>query len=179
MKKIIIIILIEIICVGVIFFFVFINQRREINELAVQEIMGTEDNNVGQLKNDEATIQSIDINYINKDSKGKNYSFIYNDKKFNIKYSKDNWKIFNSYLIRNEKDMAIICQALIDIYPIHGKDGISYRTVEDMVNEWKIHNLAYDILPYNSELKEHAKDVDLDSKDEGKNIQDFLKEKVN
>ena len=113
-----------------------------------------------------------------KDIDGKNYTFLYNNEKFNAEYTKDNWKIIYSYKIKNKEDMKIICQALIDIHPIHGSDGKSYRTADDMVEEWGIHNTAYDILPEDSEWKVNARDVDLDSSDQGKNFEEILKDRL-
>ena len=75
--------------------------------------------------------------------------------------------------------MKVICQALLDIHQIHGKDMISYRTAEDLVREWIQHNLAYELLSKNSPWKENAKDVDFDPKDQGKSIIDMYKSRTN
>ena len=87
-----------------------------------------------------------DINLHDIDGKGTNYIFTYREEDFSAKFVKDTWHITDSYKIRNEKDLAIICQALIDIHPIPSSDGTSYRTVEDLVYEWKQHNIAYILL---------------------------------
>ena len=39
---------------------------------------------------------------------------------------------------------------------------------DDLVYEWQQHNLAYNILPDDNSWKEHAKDVDLNPADQGK-----------
>ena len=46
----------------------------------------------------------------------------------------------------------------------------SYRTVDDMVYEWKQHNLAFQVLPEGNSFRESAKDVDLDPRDQGKSL---------
>ena len=124
-----------------------------------------------------ATIQDIEIKQL--DNTEKNYVFIYNNEEFYAIYSKDNWKIKDSYKINNKSDMKVICQALLDIHQIHGKDMISYRTAEDLVREWIQHNLAYELLSKNSPWKENAKDVDFDPKDQGKSIIDMYKSRTN
>lgn len=107
------------------------------------------------------------------------YEFNYNSKVYTAQYTKDNWKIINSYEINNKKDMIAICQSLIDIFPIHGKDMISYRTAEDMAYEWIQHNLAYKLLPETSNWKENVKDVDLNPEDQGKDLLELYKERIN
>lgn len=113
---------------------------------------------------------SKDINLRDIDGKKTNYVFTYKDEDFSAIYTKDNWKIKNSYKITNGQDIAYICKALIDVHPIHGKDMKSYRTVDDLVYEWQQHNLAYSLLPDDNSWKSHAKDVDLDPADQGKSL---------
>ena len=62
----------------------------------------------------------------------------------------ENWRIIDSYKIDNTNDMKDIITALINIYPIPSKDYNSYRSVEDMLQEWEIHNFAYNMLPDDS-----------------------------
>lgn len=114
-----------------------------------------------------------DINLYDSDGKGKNYLFTYKEEKYKAIYTKDNWHIIDSYKIKNKNDMIIICQALIDIHKIHGKDMKSYRTAEDMAYEWLQHNIAYEILPEENSWRKNAKDVDLDPEDQGKNIKEI------
>ncbi len=113
----------------------------------------------------------------NTDGKGKTYSFKYNDEMYTAIYTKDNWQIKNSYKIRNKNDITIICQALIEIHPVHGKDMKSYRAAEDMMDEWVIHNIAYDYLPDSNSWKSHAKDVDLNPADQGKSLKEMYEER--
>lgn len=111
-----------------------------------------------------------DINLIDLNGKNKKFSFTYNNELYYASYSQDNWHIIDSYKITNYYDIIIICQALIDVHPIHGIDKESYRTAEDMADEWVQHNFAYYLLPENSSWREHAKNVDLDPEDQGKNL---------
>ena len=99
--------------------------------------------------------------------------FTYNGESFRAVYTPDNWTIYDSYRVRNSKDMAIICEALSDIHPIHGNDMVSYRTAEDMAYEWLQHNIAYEFLPESS-YKQSAKDVDLDPYDQGKSLEELF-----
>ena len=116
---------------------------------------------------------TADINLHDIDGKETNYIFTYNNEDFSAKYTKDNWHITDSYKITNKSDLAIICQALIDVHPIHGKDMKSYRTVDDLVYEWQQHNLAYMFLPNDNSWKLHAKDVDLDPADQGRSLEEM------
>jgi len=126
--------------------------------------------NVGNEETISVLSSTKDINLRDLDGKKTNYSFTYKNQDFSAKYTKDNWHIKNSYKITNAKDIGIICQALIEVHPIHGKDMKSYRTVDDLVYEWQQHNLAYNILPDDNSWKEHAKDVDLNPADQGKSL---------
>lgn len=106
---------------------------------------------------------------------GKNiYVFTYAELDFTAVYSPDNWHITDSYLIESYEDIFMICRALIEVHPIHSADMTSYRTADDMAYEWHQHNIAYSLLPDGSDWKESAKDVDLDAKDQNKNLFDFL-----
>ena len=150
--------------------------------------------NSKEIKSDNDNIVEVskenDENYINEDEKGyidniqeinlhdidgneKNYLFTYKGENYSAIYTKDNWHIVDSYKITNEKDMEIICQALINIHPIHGKDKISFRNVQDLVYEWVQHNIAYNLLPEDNKWKTNAKDVDFNPEDQGKNLKDF------
>ncbi|MBE5842782.1 MAG: hypothetical protein E7302_01225 [Butyrivibrio sp.] len=109
---------------------------------------------------------------------GKHYTFTYGDEEFSAIYTEDNWKILDSYKITNVDDNYIICQALIDEHPIHGSDMASYRTAEDMAYEWLQHNIAYEILPDDNAMKSHAKDVDFDPKDQGKDFDEIYEDRT-
>lgn len=118
---------------------------------------------------------TTEINLYDVDGKKSNYVFTYKDEQYKATYTRDNWHIEDSYKITNKKDIAAICEALIEIHPIHGKDMQSYRTVDDLVYEWEQHNLAYLLLPKNNPWKKYAKDVDLDPADQGRSIEEMYK----
>ena len=111
-------------------------------------------------------------------SDGEHYEFTYNNCTFHAEYTEDNWKIINSYMITNKSDMIIICQALADAHPTHNSDYSGYRTPEDMAYEWEQHNIAYDLLPDGTEWKESARDADIDPKDQGKSVYDFINDRL-
>ena len=115
-----------------------------------------------------------DIGLHDTDGNGVDYIFSYGGEEFFALYEPDNWHITDSYKIEDEDDILLICQALISVHPIHSADMQSYRAAEDMAFEWHQHNLAYSLLPDSSEWTSNAKDVDLDSKDEGKGLFNFL-----
>ena len=118
-----------------------------------------------------------DIQLTAVDSKG-TYSFIYAGENFTAIYTTDNWKIKDSYKITSYSDITIICEALSDEHQIHGLDRESYRTPDDMAFEWQQHNIAYELLPEDSDWKKHAKDVDLDPKDQGKTFYEMYEERT-
>lgn len=111
------------------------------------------------------------------DESSQSYEFTYNGSTFSAAYEPDNWHISDSYLITDYDDIVIICQALIYVHPVHSADMENYRTAEDMAYEWSQHNIAYYLLPDGS-WKESAKDVDLDAKDQNKNLFDFMMDKL-
>lgn len=138
--------------------------------------VSTQDINIEENTN---TLSSAeDINLRDLDGQGTNYIFTYNNQDFSAKYTKDNWHITDSYKITNSGDIGIICQTLIDIHPIHGKDMKSYRTVDDLVYEWQQHNLAYNLLSDDNSWKEHAKDVDLNPADQGKSLAEIYEDRT-
>ena len=110
---------------------------------------------------------TADIALTPQDDQGKNYTFTYDGKEYAAIHTADHWKIKNSYDINSEADMMIICQALIDLHQIHGKDMVSYRTADDMVYEWEVHNLAYAMISDDDPMKSHLRDVDFDPQDQG------------
>ncbi len=134
--------------------------------------------NYSKAVSDGSTIERIEIK--STDGLGSNYSFNYGGMDFIAQFTvdqasgKENWKIIDSYRVRNKSDMKVICQALIDLHPVHGKDMVSFRTAADMADEWDLHNLAYDVLPEGRQ-KQRAKDVDLDPDDQGRTLSDFIK----
>lgn len=121
---------------------------------------------------------TADINLTDVDGNGASYTFTYDGEQYSAEYITDNWKIRNSYKINNESDMIIICQALIDEKPVHGRDMESYRTAEDMVYEWVIHNMAYELLSDDDAMKAHAKDVDFDPKDQNRSFDEIYEDRT-
>lgn len=119
-----------------------------------------------------------DLNLYDIDGMNANFAFTYGEEEFYAYYTEDNWKIVDSYKIENQADMEIICQALADIHPIHGSDGESYRTAEDMAYEWEQHNIAYKILPDDTPWKQNVKDVDINPADQGKSFYQMYKERM-
>ncbi len=119
-----------------------------------------------------------DIELSDVDGAGKDYIFYYAGDAFEAHYTKDNWKVINSYRITNEQDITIICRALSDEHPIPGKDGESVRTAEDMAYEWVQHNLAYEMLPQDSAWKENARDVDINPRDQGKTFEEMYRDRT-
>lgn len=186
MKKILIPILL--ICLTLISLLAFEVIRNNTNSLASEsqekvmdnkleeksELKSQEENNLNS--NKENTQSSMvkeevpQIELIDIDGKGKNYQFQYNNQTFTATYTKDNWHIDDSYKIKDKESISKICEKLIEIHPIHGKDLKTYRTVKDLVYEWEQHNIAYELLPENSSWKKSAKNVDLDPKDQGKSL---------
>lgn len=118
-----------------------------------------------------------DIGLYDTDGGNTNFCFTYGDEVFNAVYTSDNWKIIDSYKIDVYSDMVIICQALIDVYPVHGSDMESYRTADDMAYEWQQHNIAYAILPEDNAWRNNAKDVDLNPADQGKDLYELYKDR--
>lgn len=109
---------------------------------------------------------------------GSNYLFTCNGEDFTAIYYYDNWCIYDSYKITSKRDMKKICQALIDEHPIHGADYESYRTVDDMVYEWKQHNLAHKLLPDDNAWKRTSGNVDFDPEDQGKSLEELYEDRT-
>ena len=121
---------------------------------------------------------AADINLSSADGGTKNYTFTYNGETYKAKHTADHWTIYDSYKINSKSDMMIICQALIDLYPVHGSDMVSYRTAEDMTFEWQQHNIGYIFLGEKSEWASHLKDVDFDPADQGKTFGEIYKDRT-
>lgn len=145
----------------------------------IEDNIKLEENGIQVLNNhylkedDENLIELKDL-----DGKGVNYSFEYNGEDFLATFSYGSWRIFDSYKIRNKKDILKICESLIKIHPVQSRDGISYRTAEDMAYEWIQHNIAYEFLPDSNLWKENAKNVDLDPQDQGKNLKEIFESRI-
>ena len=106
------------------------------------------------------------------------YAFIYDGNPYLAKYTPDNWEIIDSYKITNTGDMAVICQALINEHPIHGRDMVSYRTADDMAYEWEQHNVVYYLLPEDNRWIESVKSVDFDPEDQGKSYEELYEDRT-
>ena len=119
---------------------------------------------------------TADIGLTNID--GVNYSFTYRGEEFRAQFQYDCWTIYDSYKITDKDDMKIICQALIDVHPVHGKDMVSYRTADDMAYEWEQHNLAYKYLPEDNAYRESAGNVDLDPYDQGRTFEEIYEDRT-
>ena len=130
------------------------------------------------LKENETEEKIIDNKIELKAIGNEKYEFSYNSEKYIAQYTTDNWKIIDSYKINNKNDIKVICQELINIHPIHGKNMVSYRDAEDMAYEWLQHNLAYKLLPETSSWKENVKDVDLNPEDQGKSLLELYKDRT-
>ena len=118
------------------------------------------------------------INLIDIDGNKTNYSFKYNNEVYHAIYTTDNWHIVDSYKITNENDIKKICRILVKEHPIHSSDKNSYRTIDDLVFEWKQHNIAYFLLPYDNKYKENVRSVDLNPDDQNQNIIEMYKRRI-
>ena len=107
-----------------------------------------------------------DIILRDNDGNGCVYKYTYNGEEYTAAYANEDWKLYNSYKITSEAAMRAILQALIDEHPIHNRDYSGYRTMNDMVYEWKLHNLCYYVLR-DDDLKEKARNVDINASDQG------------
>ena len=118
--------------------------------------------------NKDVSIELLDI-----DGKQTNYTFTYDGEEYVTWFKEDTWHIVDSYKITNEDAMIEICEALMNEHKIPSKDRKSYREIDDLVYEWKQHNIIYEMLPNSSKWKSHAKDVDLDPDDQGKSFKEL------
>ena len=109
---------------------------------------------------------------------GGDYSFDYAGKEFNAMFDTDTWTIYNSYKIKNSKDILTICKALSEEHPVPSRDREGYRTASDMAFEWEQHNLAYDQLPEGNYWKESSQNVDLDPDDQGKSFKEIYEDRT-
>ncbi|MDO4797594.1 MAG: hypothetical protein Q4A01_06205 [Coriobacteriales bacterium] len=117
-----------------------------------------------------------DISLAVADEYGQYYTFWYGDEQFLAYHEPDCWKVYDSYRITNPHDIVIICQALTSEHEVHGSDGDSVRTSQDMAQEWLQHNVAYAHAPEGSSWRERAKNVDLDADGQSKGLMELLEE---
>ncbi len=140
---------------------------------------GSDSSNSGSSSSKSGILNSTaDIDLRDVDGRGSNYEFTYDNKVYTAIRWEDHWKIMDSYLIENSNDMIIICQALIDVYPIHGADMESYRTADDMAYEWLQHNIAYAFLPEDNVWRQKSKDVDFNPDDQGKSFIEIYEQRT-
>ncbi|MBR1393380.1 MAG: hypothetical protein IJ561_06045 [Ruminococcus sp.] len=123
-----------------------------------------------------SSAEEIDLR--DTDGAGTEYLFTYGGEDFRAVYTPDNWKIVSSYRITSKADMYFICQALIAEHPLHGSDGVSFRTPEDMVFEWSEHNWVYYMLPEDSPWRVNTGDVDFNPEDQGKTAIDMARDRL-
>ena len=188
-KKIIFTFLVFVIVAGICFIFDNMEYQETNKNIAANNSIEECNNNITNNKvtynetkqNQENSIkEDKNSNNSNIDTDGKQttYTFIYKNETYSAILKNGCWKIIDSYKIKDTKHIKVICQALIDIHPVLGKDRISYRTAEDMVYEWVQHNLAYSMLSEESEFKGRAKDVDLDPDDQGKSFIEIYEDRT-
>lgn len=127
---------------------------------------------------DEDASSDSDLNLHDVDGGDWNYAFTYKGEEFRAIYEYDCWTIYDSYKITSKRAQKRICQALINIHPIHGRDMESYRTAEDMAYEWQQHNIAYKYLPEDNAWRLHAANVDLDPQDQGRTIEEIYEDRT-
>ena len=120
-----------------------------------------------------------DIVYQYSDDSFEYYTFAYGNNEFIVLHEYDNWQIKDSYLVQNTRDMEMIAQALIDIYPVHGIDLESYRTPEDMVYEWIQHNIVCELEEGAGKWRDSAKSVDLDPDEQNMNLWEIYQARKN
>ena len=184
MKKLILLIIIVLVC-GYVFLHGFpdfiVNLVNDHQDGVYEEDESYEDGSEADDQSEAAgghLTSTADIGLTNYDGMGVKYYFTYQGEEFRAQYQNDCWTIYDSYKITNKSDMEIICQALIDVHPVHGKDLTSYRTAEDMAYEWEQHNLAYKYLPEDNAYRESAGNVDLDPYDQGRSFEEIYEDRT-
>ncbi|MBQ9617303.1 MAG: hypothetical protein IJR48_02970 [Oscillibacter sp.] len=123
-----------------------------------------------------SSVEDIGLHAV--DESGRNYAFSYHQEEFSARYTPDNWKVVDSYKITDTEDIVVICRALSEAHPVHGRDMESFRTPEDMAFEWLQHNIAYAFLPDDSPWKRSAKDVDLNPADQNKTFAEMYEDRT-
>ncbi|MBQ4570628.1 MAG: RHS repeat-associated core domain-containing protein [Bacilli bacterium] len=130
------------------------------------------------IKDDNITIINNENISCEIDSEGTEVNATWNE-------SNQTWKIKNSYLINNEKDMYKFCEILYNCHKVPtALNSNEYRTVDDMVYEWQEHNKGYlysTRLP-DGDLKnrglEATMHVDINPGDQGKNVYQLIWERI-
>jgi hypothetical protein len=123
----------------------------------------------------ESRLNSVSDVQLTEGEDGK-YLFDYAGETFTAAYAGGSWQIEDSYKIRNENDLRIICAVLSNRGPVGSKVHGGYRSPESLAFEWQQHNIVYYwAAPFaGTSLADAAIEstwaVDLDpSDDEGKN----------
>ncbi len=80
------------------------------------------------------------------------------------------FQILASYRIRSRARKKEILQAIIDFDMANPTDPQWKRSMDSLVREWNLHNLAYRLHVY----RRSSRDVDLDNRDEGKGYVHFF-----
>ena len=137
-----------------------------LNQIPAEKYQDSEYKSVDLIPKTASLASTEQLAIYDTDGSGLTYSFSYDGQKFTAQYTEDNWKIIDSWKIRNAGDMEMICGALLDIHSVHSRDGNGIRTAEDMAFEWMQHNFAYEHLPEDHPWRENAKDVDLNPADQ-------------
>ena len=90
-----------------------------------------------------------------------------------VDYRKDkdpNMRILSSYRIKNKKYQREIADILLEYNKKYPVNPSWKRTKDSIVDEWRFHNLAYNI----GYKRKRTADTDLNNKDEGKGFFDFV-----
>ena len=82
-----------------------------------------------------------------------------------------NMQIQNSYEITNRQQQKEILQLMLDYNNLNPVEPGWNRTLDSMMVEWQLHNLAYDM----RYKRGRTKDCDFNNADEGKGIWDFAR----
>ena len=138
-----------------------------------------------QVPSGEELIQEDEIIFSSDDNI--NYEAKTGELTINAEWNSDTqtWKIFDSYLITNRKDIYKICEALYSLHKVPTANGSSeYRTIDDMVYEWEEHNKGYlysKKVPFSTLRQmgiEATKDVDINPGDQNKNVYQLMWERL-
>ena len=151
-------------------------KKKKILSLLLISLLLTTGCSIDDIKNN--SNNDISIELLDIDGNQTNYKFIYDGEEYIAWFKEDTWHIVDSYKITNEEAMATICEVLMEEHKIPSSDRKSYREIDDLVYEWKQHNIIYEMLPNSSKWKNNAKDVDLDPDDQGKSFKELYKSRT-
>lgn len=151
-------------------------KKKKILSLLLISLLLTTGCSIDDIKNN--SNNDISIELLDIDGNQTNYKFTYDGEEYIAWFKEDTWHIVDSYKITDEKAIAIICEVLMEEHKIPSSDRKSYREIDDLVYEWKQHNIIYEMLPNSSKWKNNAKDVDLDPDDQGKSFKELYKSRT-